>query len=187
MPKLSTNVGMYVGFLRETDGKLLLVRRTDPTSIIPGVSFKGNWELPGGAEEEADTINYNHAVHTAFAKAKAKVGIDVSEGDQPFLGPLYGTSFKGPQGYDLAQIVPFVTSTQPATGETLWVSPGELEVLALAFVSETTAKAQGLAQAEGLLSGKGKRMYQMGMAALAHHSPNSAYRQEAMVFLKACQ
>jgi len=186
MDKLSTNVGMFVGFLR-CDGRLLLVRRTSTDSIIPDVSFKGNWELPGGAEEESDIVGYNYSVEVAFAKAKNKVGIDVSVDDQPFLGPIYGTSFKGPQGYDLGQVVPFVTELKPTLGETMWVSPAELEDLAAKFVSKSEAKKQGLPEANGLLSGKGKRMYLMAMSCLAFHSPSIVFKAHALAFLNACR
>ena len=87
MAKLITNVGVFVGFLNpKHDGKLLLVRRTSPDSIIPGVSFKGNWELPGDAMEEVDTIAYNQSVIVAFQKAKEKTGIEIPIAEQPFLG-----------------------------------------------------------------------------------------------------
>jgi len=188
MAKLLTNVGMFVGFLNpKYDGKLLLVRRTSTDSIIPAISFKGNWELPGGAEEEADTVGYNYSVNVAFAKAKDKVGIDVPVDDQPFLGPVYGTSFKGPQGYDLGQVVPFVTKLEPTVGETMWVSPAELDALAAKFVSESDAKKQGLPEADGLLSGKCKRMYLMAMSCLAYHSPNPFYRMDACLLLRTCR
>ncbi|MSU54765.1 MAG: hypothetical protein EXS48_02975 [Candidatus Staskawiczbacteria bacterium] len=188
MPKLVTNVGAFVGFLNpKHDGRLLLVRRTSPDSIIPGVSFKGNWELPGGAMEEVDTMVYNQGVVVAFQKAKEKTGMDILISDQPFLGPWYGTSFKGPQGYDLGQIVPCVTEQEPTVGETIWVSSGELDALAQKFISETDAKKQNLPEADGLLSGKGKRMYLMAMSILAHHSPNALYRQDAEALLKVCK
>lgn len=171
MGKLLTTFGSYVGFINpKHDGRLLLVRRTQTDSIIPGVSFKGNWELPGGAVEEVDQVGYNYAIQTAFAKAKDKVGIDIPVDDQPFLGPAYGTFFKGPQAYDFAQVVPHITFSEPTVGETQWVSPAELETLALAFISETIAKNQGLSEAQGLLSGKGKRMYLMALYALTRSS-----------------
>ena len=61
----------------------------------------------------------------------------------------------------------------------MWVSPEELEVIGQKFISETDAKKQGLSEADGLLSGKGKRMYLMAMSVLAYHSPNRTYRYNA--------
>ncbi|MDP2741113.1 MAG: NUDIX domain-containing protein [bacterium] len=138
MTKLTTNVGAFVGFLYS--GKLLLVRRTQEGSILPGISFKGNWELPGGALEEADVVEYDYLIQMAFRKAEEKVGIHIPPRLRPILGPVYSTFFKGPSGYDLACVVPFATSEEPKKGETVFVSPLELKALALEFVSETDAK-----------------------------------------------
>lgn len=184
MVKLITTKGSYVGFLNPTqNGRLLLVRRTSTHSIIPGVSFKGCWELPGGAEEEADQISYNYSVEVAFAKARDKVGIDVPPQDRPFLGPFYGTDFKGPAGYDEGQVVPVVSNLLPTLGETMWVDPTELDGLAQRFIPEDEAKKRGLPEADGLMSGKGKRMYLMAMSALVH-SPNQQYHLSAVGYLQ---
>ena len=48
MEKISTTVGVFAGILDQTTGKLLLRQRVEEDSIIPGKSFKSNWELPGG-------------------------------------------------------------------------------------------------------------------------------------------
>ena len=184
MAKLLTNVGVFVGFLNQNkEGKILLRRRTEEGSIIPGVSFKGNWELPGGGAEEAEFVGYNYMVETAFREAAEEVGI--SCGEIPFLGPLYSAFFKGPKGYDLALVVPYGTIDEPTKGETTYVSPEELEALALAFLSPKEAKEKGLSEATGLLSGKGKRMYLMAMTVLAKYSPNTKYRMDAEFFLRS--
>ena len=160
---------MYIGFINSTHGKLLLVRRVQEDSIIPGVSFKGNWELPGGAMEEMDNPGYGYAILTAFRKAAEKTGIVTRF--TPQMAPCHMTFFKGPRGYDLAGVIPHRIDTEPTKGETMWVSFHELENLAGEFISETKAKAKNLPEAKGLVSGWGKRMHCMALAAMTH-SPN---------------
>ena len=46
--KIRCTVGIYIAILNPVhDGRLLVWRRTEEGSIIPGVSFYGNWEMPG--------------------------------------------------------------------------------------------------------------------------------------------
>jgi len=178
MAKITTTFGAFVGFLNPNkQGKLLLVRRTSPDSILPGVSFKGNWELPGGALEEGMVVT-NYHIHIAFHKANEKVGIDIEPVFQPLLGPMYLTFFQGPQGNDVGGVIPWITDKEPQKGETMWVSPQELKTLADEFISETDAKARSLTEAKGLVSGWKKRMCCMALAALSQ-SPNPAYADEA--------
>lgn len=187
--KLLITVGAYVGFMNPgfgNYGRILLVRRTRTDSIISGQSFRGNWELPGGAVEDVEdpsAIDYNYVVQTAFAKAKEKVGIVISP--LPQCGPFYSTFFKKENMNDLAVAIPCLTAEEPTVGETIWVSPAELDVLAGMFISETDAQKKGLAEAEGLLGGKGKRMWRMAMSILAHHSPNPLFKEEAQSLLRA--
>lgn len=168
--KLKAEIGAYIGFINPNrGGRLLLVRRTQTESIIPGQSFRGNWELPGGAVEETEesSIRYDLMTQTALAKANLKVGIYVV-GCQVF--PFYTAFFKNPGtgGYDLAGVTPYISNLEPVIGETMWVSVEELNELATQFVSETDAKSQGLSEAKGLLSGYGKRMHCMALMTLTH-------------------
>lgn len=175
MGKVSTNVGMYLGLLNlNKEGRLLLRRRVEEDSIIPGKSFKGNWELPGGAVEETDgKVAYNYPIKEAVRETVEEVGVPVSV--PAGMQPVYLTFFKGPKGYDLAGVVPVVTNQEATRGETIYVSPEELKVLAEAFVPADKAKGQ---DGQGLLSGWGKRMCCMALAALTH-SPNPTFSQQA--------
>ena len=91
------------------------------------------------------------------------------------LKPTYSVMFKGPNGYDYASVVRLITEEIVTIGEGKWVSPKELAVLAEEFkaADESTGKS-----GEGLVSGTGKRMHCMALAAL-NGSPNEAYAEEA--------
>jgi len=192
MAKASMNLGMYVGFLNPNkDGRLLLRRRIEEDSIIPDpndpaktISFRGNWENIGGAAEETseEKVSYDYPIKEAVREAAEEVGILVSLSGMP---PVYLVFFKGPKGYDLAGITPVITTEEPTKGETMYVSPQELEALVEEFISETEAKKQGK-EAKGLLSGKGKRQHCMALAALCH-SPNSEYQKQAKEMLAEIQ
>jgi len=127
--KLVAARGIYAGISHLENGKLLLIRRTNPTSIIPGVSFKGNWELPGGAvmASEAKSVPYNYYLDELCRHLKEKTGIVMPMGGLPAMHSVF---FKGPAGYDEASVIPMICDVKPTIGETLWVSPCELRVLA---------------------------------------------------------
>ena len=192
MAKASMNLGTYIGFLNPNkEGRLLLRRRIEEDSIIPDpndpsktISFRGNWESPGGAVEETseEKVSYDYPIKEAVREAAEEVGISVPLSGMP---PVYLVFFKGPKGYDLAGITPAITTEEPTKGETMWVSPSELNVLAEEFISETDAKKQGR-EAKGLLSGKGKRQHCMALAALCH-SPNPEYAKQAKEMLSEIQ
>jgi len=128
--KISTTVGVFAGILDQTTGKLLLRRRVEEDSIIPGKSFKSNWELPGGGVMDMEKISYNHLLNELAREVDEEVGISVSVDP---MAPLYAVLFKGPVGCDLAMVTPVMTSSSPTKGETIWVSPEELEKLAKDF------------------------------------------------------
>lgn len=50
MPK---TIGVFAGLLT-SQGKLRLQRRVEKDSIIPGKTYEGDWELPGGRIKEKD-------------------------------------------------------------------------------------------------------------------------------------
>lgn len=168
-------VGVFAGIINSSDGRLLLRRRTEEGSILPGQSFRGNWELPGGGVTEGEKIPYNHLIRELERELVEEIG--ASPPMEP--GPMFFTaSFKNPKtgAYDLALVTPIlVPEPRDLTGDTLWVSPGELNQLAKEFVASD--KKTG-ADGKGLLSGWGKRMHCMALAALCY-SPNQGYAKQA--------
>ena len=186
MDKMLTTVGAYVGLLNPAQkGRLLLRRRVEEDSIIPGQSFMGNWELPGGGAQEAEQPRYDHLVTEALREFQEEVGIEIAVAlNQTFS--MYAAQFKGPRGYDLSMVIPMVRSLEPIKGETCWVSSEELNQLARDFVSATDAKEQGLSTAQGIVSGWGKRMHWMGLCALTH-SLNPEFVSQAQTTITQIQ
>jgi len=180
MEKISTTVGVFAGILDQTSGKLLLRRRVEEDSIIPGKSFRGNWELPGGGVMDMEKIPYNHLLNELVREVDEEVGVPISVDP---MAPLYAVFFKGPAGYDLAVVTPVVTSSSPTKGETIWVSPDELEKLAKDFAPAD--KKKGI-DGKGIVSGYGKRMHFMALKALSV-SPNVTYAEKARAMLAEIQ
>lgn len=181
------NLGMFAGILNpEKSGKLLLRRRTEIDSIIPGKSFKGNWELPGGGVMEGqlkDKVSYDWPIKELVRQVEREVGISLVDPNP--MPSVYLTFFKLPKGgYDLAGVVPIVAPYDDSTkGETIYVSPEELEKLAREFVPAD--KKQGK-DGKGIVSGYGKRMHCMALAALCN-SPNPEYAEQAQKMLREIQ
>lgn len=174
MEKVSTNLGIYLGILHPHTGKLLLIRRTGSKSIIPNVSFKGNWELPGGAVmvTDASAIPYNYYFKELSRLLREKTGMEI---ELLGLRRMYSVMFKGSAGYDHASVVPLITEAPVTVGEWKWVSPKELAVLAEEFKPADEKIGRS---GEGLVSGTGKRMHCMALAALGE-SPSGDYAEEA--------
>jgi len=184
MAKISTTVGVFAGILDQSTGKVLLRRRVEEDSIIPGKSFKGSWELPGGGVMDIEKIPYNHLLNELVREVDEEVGMSISVDP---MASLYAVPFKGSAGYDLAMVTPIVmlvtTSSRPTKGEVAWVSSDELEGLAEDFVSADRKKG---IDGKGLLSGYGKRMHCMALKALSF-SPNTVYAKEAKAILVEIQ
>lgn len=181
MAKIKTTIGVYTGMFNAL-GKILLYRR-EKTDSITSISYRGNWELPGGAvEEPEEKLSYNHLSKELVRKVREKIGTPISVDPMP---PFYPVCFKGPEGYDVAFVTPLRGYGMPPYENAIFVSPEELKALAEEFISETDAKKQGK-EAEGLLSGFGKRQHCMALAALCH-SPNQEYARQAKEMLAEIQ
>ncbi len=181
--KAKTTVGLFAGILNRDTGKLLLVRRVAENSIIPGTSFKGNWELPGGAVMEAETVSYDYLVKQFKQRLREKIGWTLESfiSKMPAMYPVF---FNGPEGYDLALVMVLKTFIKKISlAETCWVDTNELEKLASEFVPADKKKGKN---GEGLLSGYGKRMHCMALKALCF-SPSEKYAGQAGQTLEKIQ
>ncbi|MCX6760951.1 MAG: hypothetical protein NTZ84_02535 [Candidatus Nealsonbacteria bacterium] len=178
--KATVSRGIYAGIMDPDTGKILLTRRIKSDSIIPGISFKGNWEIPGGAIMGSDdpSVPYNYYLKELTRVVQEKTGASIVLRGLPVMHSVF---FKGPAGYDEASVVPVTAFIRPTVGETIYVSPDELMALAEEFepANEKTGRS-----GKGLLSGKGKRMHCMALAALIR-SPNQIYAAQATIMLKA--
>lgn len=184
MEKAKVAIGVYAGILNG-QGKILLRRRIGEDSIIPGKSFKGNWELPGGGVMETDeeSIPYSYAVKELKREVEEEVGIKIAIIKMP---PFYPVMFKGAAGYDLAIVTPvqqeqisdlIAGQVIPAIkGDSIFVSTEELNELAREFVPADKKKG---VEGKGLLSGYGKRMHCMALQVLTE-SRNADYSRQAV-------
>lgn len=176
--KIKCTVGIYIAILNpDHDGRLLIWRRTEEDSIIPGVSFYGNREMPGGGVYvPSGQVGYDYPLKDGLRQLEEEVGIKgLQVSGMPSASMLLFQT-------DLALVVPWVVSVEPTKGDTQWVSPGEYNQLARDFIGPKEAKEQGLPGARGLVSGWGKRMHCLGLRAFTH-SPNPRFAAEALYTL----
>jgi len=150
-------VGVFAGIIDPTRSKILLRRRTETGSIIPGQSFKGNWELPGGAVEQAENFDYEYLGTTLFGKIFDKTGIRIPIDFPQRFVPF---PFKTARGFDLALVTSVVMKVDFSDDNLAWASLADLNQMAREFVPAQTEPAT---DGVGLLSGWGKRMHCMAL------------------------
>mgnify|MGYP001166136721 CR=1 FL=1 len=167
--KIIAPIGVYAGILcmdpvEDNFGKLLLRRRNVPDSIIPGESFRGNWELPGGAVEqnEKDIYSYDYLSRILKRLVKERVGMEI---DLPPNATFYPV-FLGGKIVDLAMVTVIQIYRLPLfepTAELCWVDCKQLNNMADQFCPADEKRS---ISGEGLLSGSGKRMHCMALHAM---------------------
>lgn len=155
--KIQASVGVFAGIIKE--GKILLRRRVEIPSIIPGKSFKGCWELPGGGVLVTKDMSYSHLVSQLKREVDEEVGIPITVDPMP---PIYPVFFGKTQ--DLALVTPVETSLEPTKGETKWVSLEELNELARRYKPPNKETGE---DGQGIISGFGKRMHCMALRAFS--------------------
>jgi len=170
-------IGIFAGLLT-SKGKIRLQRRIEKDSIIPGKSYEGDYELPGGRVEEKDlkkALNLETLKNELILRVEKDLGIAI----RPCILPsVYLTIFEDPSKgiCDWAFMVPippppfYWNENAPTKRTTFDVSPQELYELA--------RRPKG----EQLLSGWGKRMCRMSLGALLD-SPNKEFGLQAQRYL----
>ncbi len=115
--KVKATIGVFGGIINK-EGKLLLRRRTETSSIIPGKSFKGNWELPGGGVEVEDNMSYSHLAESLEREIYEELGIELSIDPMPAMYPVFYGKLQ-----DLAMVV-LITNmpSEPKKGNWQFVS-----------------------------------------------------------------
>ena len=173
--KLLSTTGILMAILNpEREGRLLLRQREEQSSLIPGKSFLGNWELPGGgARVPVGQVPYDYLLQEGLRELEEEVGIHLEVRGMP---AMYSTLYAPAR--DHALVVPQVAIASPTKGKTRWASVEEMNQLARDYVPADIAKAQGLSEARGLVSGWGGRMHCACLAAM-RHSPNQEFVLEA--------
>lgn len=168
-----TSIGVFAGLLTSA-GKIRLQRRVEKGSIIPSKTFKGDWELPGGKVKERDlkkALTLDVLQKELIREVKEELGIVIMHHPNP---PLYLTIYENHEKgiCDWAFMISIPTppiywdEKAKMKRETIDVNPVELRELA--------DRPKG----EQLLSGWGKRMCRMSLAALLR-SPVDEYNQQA--------
>ena len=170
MARLTMTVGVSIALFNPHENDKLLVRRR-----VEELTFRGNWDLPGGGVEEAGEPNYDHLVAEGFRELEEEVGIKVLV-FSGYAYSMYAAFLKGQKANDLALVIPCVSYDYPTRGETRWVSVEELNALAREFMPFDEAKRQ---EARGLVSGWGKRMHRLALSAFVSMS-NGPYLDAAV-------
>jgi len=168
-------IGIFAGLLTSS-GKLRLQRRIEKGSIIPGKSYEGDYELPGGRVGENDlkkALSLEVLKNELTLRVEKDLGINVKT---HILPSVYLAIFEDP-AKDICDwafmmpIMPFYWDERAsAERTTIDVSPQELYQLA--------QRPKG----EQLLSGWGKRMCRLSLGALLNSS-NPDYQFEARKYL----
>ncbi len=159
-------IGVFAGLLTSV-GKVRLQRRIEKDSIIPGKSYEGDYELPGGRVGEKDlrkALTLEVLQRELVSRVENDLGITIKT--LPPAPMLYLTIYedmaKGVCDWAFMMPVPpppvYWDENAPMTRKTIDVSPIELYELA--------QQPKG----QQLLSGWGKRMCRMSLGALFYSS-----------------
>jgi len=170
-------IGIFAGLMTST-GKLRLQRRIEQGSIIPGKSYEGDYELPGGRVGEKDlkkALTLEVLKNELILRVERDLGIAVRP---HILPPVYLAVFedRAKDICDWAFMMPvppppfYWDENAPTARTTVDVNPQELYDLA--------QRPKG----EQLLSGWGKRMCRLSLGALLNSS-SSDYQLEARKYL----
>ena len=170
-------VGVFFGLITK-EGKLRLQKRTEKGSTVtPGVSYKGDFELTGGGAKEKDfkkLLTSQGLFDEGQRETKEELGLAVS---MPSKFQLYRAKFFNEKTgvEDWAITIPLPPECWDEQAEikrqTIDINPEELFSLAM--------QPKG----EQLLSGWGKRMCRMSLGAIFAASTNPKYVNEARIML----
>ncbi|PIP24939.1 MAG: hypothetical protein COX34_01500 [Candidatus Nealsonbacteria bacterium CG23_combo_of_CG06-09_8_20_14_all_36_12] len=177
VPAKKVTIGAFLGLITK-EGKLRLQQRTEKGSpIIPGVSYRGDYELTGGGVKEKDlkkVLTLEELFKEAKREAKEELGVVVF---MPKQLSLYRAVFvnqeKGTEDWALTIPIPpeCWNETTKMKRITIDVNPDELRELA------------NRPKGEQLLSGWGKRMCRMSLGTIFTSSTDPKYVNEAKIML----
>lgn len=171
--KKPDSVGVFLGLITK-EGKVRYQMRIESSSPITGISYKGDFELPGGGAEEknlSELLTLEGLIMEGTREVKEELGIEVLL--PPNDIPLYWAPYENPKNskVDWAFMIPVLPKFWDETAEVkrkiVDLNPKHLDVLG---------------ELNLIISGK-KRMYRMGQGALYACSSNSLWSREAADFL----
>ena len=101
-------IGSFLGLIT-TEHKVRYQMRTEKESIIPGVSFQGYFELPGGRVKEKDLcklLTPEGLLREAIRRTREELGIMVPSDIK--IPALYQTVYQNPETHkiDWAFVIP---------------------------------------------------------------------------------
>ncbi|MBM3257727.1 MAG: hypothetical protein FJZ05_00720 [Candidatus Nealsonbacteria bacterium] len=169
-------IGVFFGLITKK-GKVRLQKRIEKGStVIPGMSYKGDFELTGGGIKEKDlkrVLTPQGLFSEAAREAREELGLEVST---PAKFSIYRAVFvNNEKNTDWAFMIPippkYWDEKAKTKRETIDVSPDELQELA------------NRPKGEQLLSGWGKRMCRMSLGAIFAASTNPKYVNDARIML----
>ncbi|MFH1575466.1 MAG: hypothetical protein ABIB55_00795 [Candidatus Nealsonbacteria bacterium] len=171
--KKPDSIGVFLGLITK-EGKVRYQMRTESSSPITGLSYKGDFELPGGGAEEKNLsklLTLEGLLIEGTREVKEELGIVVMPPPEDI--PLYWAPYENPKNgkIDWAFILPVLSKFWDEAAEVKRkiadIKPEHLDVLG---------------ELNLIVSGK-KRMYRMGMGVLFARSSLSVWRQQAANFL----
>lgn len=173
--KKPDSVGVFLGLITK-EGKVRYQMRIESSSPITGISYKGDFELPGGGAEEKNLsklLTPEGLLEEGIREVKEELGIIVVLSPPPDLplywAPLYWAPYDNPKNgkIDWAFMIPILPVFWDETAEVkrkiVDLNPKHLDVLG---------------ELNLIVSDK-KRMYRMGQGAIFACSSNSLWSQEA--------
>jgi hypothetical protein len=169
MTTVHVTLGIFGGIFDE-QGKLLIKQREGYESL------PGEWDLPGGGVElfaaEA-ALDERVLIEELRRELMEELGMDIPISQR--MPAMYPAMPERGRDLALATIIGIVTS-RPTKGKWRYVSPGELEKIALG------------PKGNRLVSGYGKRMHRLCLRMLASRDcSNPKYRKQAGAMLKEIQ
>ena len=171
--KKPDSIGVFLGLMTK-EGKVRYQMRTESSSPITGLSYKGDFELPGGGAKEKNLsklLTLEGLLMEGTRETKEELGIVVMP--PPEDVPLYWAPYENPKNgkIDWAFALPVLPKFWDEAAEVKRkiadLKPEHLDVLR---------------ELNLIVSGK-KRMYRMGMGTLFARSSLSVWRQQAANFL----
>lgn len=186
--EITLTIGVFSGFMNG-DGKLLIQRRKEGGSNIPGKDFYGDYELPGGGltQEEMERLRkavlWQHCYAkdledllfpeiviespgTILAEALKREALE-EEGltiNCHYFDPYYPSAYRAVLVQEKLFKIDLAISVPLGVKEWLGTPTGEIEWADTERIKELSQKPKG----EQILSGWGKRMCQMMLWCLTY-------------------
>jgi len=165
-------VGVFAGLLTNK-GKVRLQRRIEKGSIIPGKTYEGDYELPGGRVEEKNllkALTLEVLGKELIREVEEELGVVIKHHPNP---PLYLAIYEDAEKgiCDWAFMIPV------PSGPAYWDESSPTKRTVIDVDPEELRKLADEPKGHQLLSGWGKRMCRMSLGALLQSHVEKYYTQ----------